>query len=229
MRRSTGFGDSQTGLIRRLNGLKSDTKTGSMLVVHIVTDRKLSSGQPNSDSAKHVRLLMAVAQNRDRQAFTELFEYYGPRLKSFMMRKGADAELAEDLAQEAMIAVWNKAGLYQAGKGSVSTWVYTIARNLRIDRLRRERSNIYYDIDDFDEPSSDPLSDELVSNNQEAKHVAEALNTLPEEQRHIMVMAFMEDKTQAEISGLLDLPLGTVKSRMRLAYRKMSEALKEIK
>lgn len=192
-------------------------------------DRQNQTAEPTSKAERHARLMSDVAQRRDKQAFAEIFEYFGPRLKAFMMRKGADAEQAEDLAQEAMIAVWNKADKYAVSKGGVTTWIFAIARNLRIDRLRRERSALYYDIDDYDEPSSDPISDEVVSTNQEAKIIASALSALPEEQQQIMVMAFMEDRTQAEIAALLDLPLGTVKSRMRLAYRKMSEALKELK
>src|SRR3954469_16503708 len=83
-------------------------------------------------------LIMRVAQNRDRLAFGQLFDHFAPRLKSFMMRKNTSAELAEDLVQEAMISVWTKAALYEPSKGSVTTWVFTIARNLRIDRIRRD-------------------------------------------------------------------------------------------
>jgi RNA polymerase sigma-70 factor, ECF subfamily len=111
---------------------------------------------------RHADLLEKVAAVKDRVAFGELFDYFAPRVKSFMMRKGAGSELAEDLVQETMITVWSKAQLYSRDKGSVSTWIFTIARNLRIDRLRREGSVQFTDIDDFDAPSdAAPVDTEL--------------------------------------------------------------------
>ena len=93
------------------------------------------SQQPRN--AELADLLMRVAEVRDKTAFSELFEHFGPRIKGFMMRKGADAELAEDLAQDTMITVWRKAHMYSREKGTVSTWIFTIARNRRIDWARR--------------------------------------------------------------------------------------------
>ena len=112
------------------------------------------------DGIHFAGLLARVAASKDREAFSEVFDHFAPRVKSFMMRKGAPSEQAEDLVQETMIAVWSKAALYYADRGSVSTWIFTIARNLRIDRLRRERSNLYTDMDDFDAPSDDPGQEE---------------------------------------------------------------------
>ena len=163
-------------------------------------------------------LIRRVAQNRDRAAFAGLFDHFAPRIKSFMMRKGASAELAEDLVQEAMIAVWNKAGLYEPSKGSVTTWIFTIARNLRIDRIRRESHMQMTELGDYDEPSEAPEGEDLLARKQEDGLVAEALKTIPEEQRQILLMSFMEDMPQSEIAERLSIPLGTVKSRMRLAY-----------
>jgi RNA polymerase sigma-70 factor (ECF subfamily) len=200
-----------------------------MVIVPVVTDgiRRKTGKSPQAEL--FARLLKDVADHRDRQAFAQLFEHFGPRLKGFMMRKGANAELAEDLVQDAMIAVWNKAGMFSPGKGSVTTWVYTIARNLRIDRLRREGSRYFTDIDDYEEASDDPASDDIVIGRQQDAAVTEALQVLPDDQRQVIVMAFMDDMTQAEIADKLDVPLGTVKSRMRLAYRKMASVLEGLK
>jgi RNA polymerase sigma-70 factor (ECF subfamily) len=163
-------------------------------------------------------LITRVAQNRDRQAFGQLFDHFAPRLKSFMMRKNASAELAEDLVQEAMIAVWTKAALYEPSKGSVTTWVFTIARNLRIDRIRRDVHMPTTELGDYDEPSDAPEGEELLGRKQEDGLVARALQAIPEEQRQILVLSFVEDMPQSEIATKLSIPLGTVKSRMRLAY-----------
>lgn len=200
-----------------------------MVIFPVVTDgiRRKTGKSPQAEL--FARLLKDVAEHRDRQAFAQLFEHFGPRLKGFMMRKGANAELAEDLVQDAMIAVWNKAGMFSPGKGSVTTWIYTIARNLRIDRLRREGSRYFTDIDDYEEASDDPASDDIVIGRQQDAAVTEALQVLPDDQRQVIVMAFMDDMTQAEIADKLDMPLGTVKSRMRLAYRKMASVLEGLK
>lgn len=163
-------------------------------------------------------LIRRVAQSHDRSAFAELFDHFAPRLKSFMMRKNASAELAEDLVQEAMIAVWTKAGLYEPSKGSVTTWVFTIARNLRIDRIRRDVHMPTVELGDYDEPSDAVEGEELLGRKQEDGLVAEALKTIPEEQRQVLVLSFIEDMPQSEIATKLSIPLGTVKSRMRLAY-----------
>lgn len=164
------------------------------------------------------QLMRQVAQNRDRGAFEELFDHFAPRLKSFMMRKNANSELAEDLVQEAMIAVWTKAGLYQPDKGTVTTWIYTIARNLRIDRIRRDITMPLTELGDYDEPSGDPGSDTVLMRKQSDGLVARALAAIPGEQRQVLHMSFVEDLPQSEIADKLNLPLGTVKSRMRLAY-----------
>jgi RNA polymerase sigma-70 factor (ECF subfamily) len=163
-------------------------------------------------------LITRVAQNRDRQAFAQLFYHFAPRLKSFMMRKNTSAELAEDLVQEAMIAVWTKAAMYEPSKGSVTTWVFTIARNLRIDRIRRDVHMPTTELGDYDEPSEAPEGEELLGRKQEDGLVARALQSIPEEQRQILVLSFVEEIPQSEIATRLSIPLGTVKSRMRLAY-----------
>ena len=173
-------------------------------------------------------LLFRVGNGRDRAAFAEIFDYFAPRLKSFMMRKGASAELAEDLVQETMIAVWSKAALYSPERGAASTWVFTIARNLRIDRLRRESSAHFTDLEGFDAPSEDMPGEEALNRSQEDAHVARALAQIPAEQRELLILSYVEDVPQTMIAERLKLPLGTVKSRMRLAYRRMRKLLEVV-
>jgi RNA polymerase sigma-70 factor, ECF subfamily len=173
-------------------------------------------------------LLTRIAEHRDRTAFAALFDAYAPRVKSFMMRKGASSEQAEDLVQETMIAVWSKAQMYVSDRGSVTTWIFTIARNLRIDRLRREKTSLYSDIDDYDAESLDAQQDDALSRLQEDGHVAKALALIPAEQRELLILSYVEDLPQSEIAARLQIPLGTVKSRMRLAYRRMRKLLETV-
>jgi RNA polymerase sigma-70 factor, ECF subfamily len=173
-------------------------------------------------------LLSRVAESRDREAFAQLFDMYAPRVKSFMMRKGASAEQAEDLVQETMISVWSKAAMYVSDRGSVTTWIFTIARNLRIDRLRREKVNMFTDLDDFDAESDDTQQDDALGRLQEDSYVAKALAQIPAQQRELLILSYVEDMPQSEIAARLQIPLGTVKSRMRLAYRRMKKLLETV-
>jgi RNA polymerase sigma-70 factor (ECF subfamily) len=190
---------------------------GVMLAVMEQADKR--NDQEKQRLEAHFRsLIKRVAQSRDRQAFAQLFDHFAPRLKSFMMRKNTSAELAEDLVQEAMIAVWTKAALYEPSKGLVTTWVFTISRNLRIDRIRRDVHMPTTELGDYDEPSDAPEGEELLGRKQEDGLVAKALQHIPDEQRQILMLSFVEDMPQSEIASKLSIPLGTVKSRMRLAY-----------
>ena len=180
---------------------------------------------PRDDATAMARLVVRVAEARDRGAFEQLFRHFAPRVKSFMLHKGADRETAEELAQETMLRLWRKAHLYRPSKSAVSSWVFTIARNLRIDRMRRESIRHYDDIAEYDAPSTDPISDELVGQRQQSIALGGSLAELPSEQTEVMRLAFIDDLSQREIAARLDLPLGTVKSRMRLAYAKLRVAL----
>lgn len=180
------------------------------------------------DGERLKQLVSAVAKTRDRQAFAELFAHFAPRLKAFMMKKGADAATAEDLVQETMVAVWNKAPLYEPSRGAVSTWVFRIARNQRIDRLRRETHHHYADIDDYDEPSDEPASDEMLIDREADDLLEAAIAELPAEQMEVIKLAYIDDFAQSEIARRLGLPLGTVKSRMRLAYARLRRELERL-
>jgi RNA polymerase sigma-70 factor (ECF subfamily) len=130
--------------------------------------------------------------------------------------------------QETMIAVWSKAGLYVSERGTVATWIFTISRNLRIDRMRREKTSLFTDLEGYDVETDEEGQEEALGRFQEDGHVARALAQIPEEQRQLLIMSYMEDMAQSEIAAKLQIPLGTVKSRMRLAYIRMRKLLETI-
>lgn len=176
----------------------------------------------------HRALMKRIAERQDRDAFESLFAFFAPRIKGLMVKSGAAADVAEELAQEAMLTVWRKAAFYTPDKGPVGTWIYTIARNLRIDRLRRQSSRPYDDIADLEIPSDEADGEAETSRKQRAALVAKALENLPPEQRQVIEMSFVKDMAQTEIAEELSLALGTVKSRMRLAYRKLRGSLESL-
>ena len=192
----------------------------------ILNMTEVSAVNPRGD--QFVSLLVRVAATKDRAAFAALFDHFAPRVKSFMMRKGSNSEQAEDLVQETMIAVWSKAAMFSTEKGSVSTWIFTIARNLRIDKLRRERAQLYTDLEDFDAPDLTTGAEEALGRSQEDNHVTLALAQIPAEQRDLLILSFVEDVPQSEIATRLGIPLGTVKSRMRLGYQRLRKLLESM-
>lgn len=179
-------------------------------------------------NAPMAQLLRRIAVSSDIDAFRELFHAFGPRVKAYMMRQGADADTAEELAQETMLTVWRKAALYSDEKGSASTWIFTIARNLRIDRLRREFPWQELPAHHNEAASNDTLPDEAVSENERKVRVQTALADLPQDQRDVVILSFIEGKSHSEIADQLGMPLGTVKSRIRLAYQKIRQAVEDL-
>jgi RNA polymerase sigma factor (sigma-70 family) len=186
-------------------------------------DAKLPTGEPD-----WADLLGAVAERRDRAAFGELFGHFAPRLKAYMRRLGADDARAEDLAQEAMLIVWRRATLYDRRQASASTWIFTIARNKRIDQLRRERRP-EVELDDLTlvDDGSPPV-DDVVQLAQTSRLLRDALGALPPNQAEILRKNFFEDKAHGVIAEELNLPLGTVKSRVRLALTKLRQTLRDM-
>lgn len=173
--------------------------------------------------------LMSRICERDRAAFETLFVHFGPRVKALMLKSGAEHSVAEDIVQDVFMSVWRKADYYAPERGTVSTWIFSIARNARIDRLRRQSSRPYEDISEMEFEAPEPDAEEELAMVQRADKVAEAMVELPEEQRQIIELAYMNDMPQSEIATRLSLPLGTVKSRMRLAYAKLKQKLEEIR
>ena len=173
--------------------------------------------------------LQRIAERGDVEAFRKLFQAYAPRVKSYMMRQGADANTAEDLAQETLLTVWRKAALYSGDRGSATTWIFTIARNLRIDRLRREMTWVALPDGHDEEPSADALPDEMLAEQERKIRVQDALAELPADQHEVVTLSYVEGLSHSEIAERLGLPLGTVKSRMRLAYHKIRERVEDLK
>ena len=173
-------------------------------------------------SLSHSAMIAAVAHRGDSAAFAEIFTYFAPRVKSYLMRLGLAPAAAEDLAQDCMLSVWRKAALFDPSRAAASTWIFTIARNLRIDTARRKTHPETQD-DPLNEPPDQP--DAALTADQEQARIAKALSHLPQDQAEVVHMAFFADKTHVAIAEELGLPLGTVKSRVRLAMMRLRAAL----
>lgn len=191
-----------------------------------ITTEELGMEQPSDD---HMQLIARVAENRDRDAFRKLFIYFGPRIKSMMLKSGAGNAEADDMVQDVMTKIWRNCSSYSPSRGAVSTWIFTIARNARIDKLRHSSSRPYLDVDEIEVSAVDDNAEQTVQSTQVAQHVSVAINQLPDEQRKIIELAFVHDMSQIAIANLLSLPLGTVKSRMRLAYAKLRPHLENLR
>lgn len=176
---------------------------------------------------EHARLLQNVATHQDRAAYAALFAYYAPRLKSYAMRGNMSAEAAEEIMQEAMIAVWRKASYFDPRKASVSTWMFTIVRNKRIDFLRKE-SRPDLTEDDFAHVDTEvPTADNILVALQRSDTVRDRMQRLPKEQVEVIQKAFFEDKSHSEVAEDLGIPLGTIKSRIRLALGRLRGMIEE--
>ena len=181
-----------------------------------------------SDPVDPSAWIVSIAADRSRESFALLFARFAPRVKSYLLKLGVRPEQAEELAQETLLTVWRKAAYFDPAKASASTWIFTIARNLRIDALRRDR----HPEDLVDEPQMQPAEevrpDDALSTTEREQRLRVALTTLPREQAEVVQMSFFQDKAHAEISDHLGLPLGTVKSRLRLAMVRLRAQLEEL-
>jgi RNA polymerase sigma-70 factor, ECF subfamily len=189
---------------------------------------RLQSAETSADWA---RMIEAVALQRDRAAFASLFEYFAPRVKTYMWRSGTGEAAAEELAQETLLAVWRKAGQFDPATGGASAWIFTIARNLRIDAVRKERrggqgetpgAEAEFVLDEGLQP------DAALSSAQAESRIRTALSELSDEQMRVVELSFYQEKAHAEIAETLGIPLGTVKSRLRLAMGKLRGLLGDL-
>jgi RNA polymerase sigma-70 factor (ECF subfamily) len=169
-------------------------------------------------------LLVAVGTSRNRDAFIRLFEYFAPRVKSFLMKSGLSPEAADEIAQETMLTVWNKAAGYNPAQAAASTWIFTIARNKKIDLFRKNARRTLDPHDPHFTPDSE-TPDFGLEKAQENKILIEAIKKLPEEQGFLVRKSFFEEKTHQDIADETGIALGTVKSRIRLALEKMHHEL----
>jgi RNA polymerase sigma-70 factor (ECF subfamily) len=176
---------------------------------------------PQMNVMDHAALLLRVARDQDRAAFGTLFGHFGPRVKSYLIKLGVDSATAEDLMQDVMLAVWRRATTYDPQQAGVATWIFTIARNKRIDALRRGPRPDFDPMDPALVPEPPAPPDHEASAAQWEIAIAEAVAAMPREQAEIIRLAYFEDISHSDISEKLGLPLGTVKSRLRLAMARL--------
>lgn len=181
----------------------------------------VSSSKPRAapENEELVSLVTRVRDDRDRAAFAALFSHFAPRVKAFLMKSGAGESLAEECTQEVMASLWTKAHLFDASRANVSTWVFTIARNRKIDALRKQRRPEPEDLPWG--PEAEPDQSDVMTLKQESEKLAGAIAALPEKQRDLIERAYFGDLTHTEIAEATGLPLGTIKSRIRLALERL--------
>jgi len=165
-----------------------------------------------------------VRDNKDKAAFAELFGHFAPRVKGFLMKSGADASLAEECAQEVMATVWLKAHMFDPARASVATWIFTVARNRKIDILRKQRRPEPEELTWG--PEAEPEQEDVLMLQQESELLGKALKELPDAQRELIQKAYFGDLTHSEIAQATGLPLGTIKSRLRLALERLRHSMK---
>jgi len=185
------------------------------------------------DSPEHLASLLArVAATQCRVAFSELFKHFAPRLLAYGTRQFGNEQIASDLVQETMTNVWHKAHLFKADKGSPATWIFTIARNIRFDFLRKNKHRMNdLSADDLwpilAETNESLDDDYALDQNILLQEIAGYYERLPDNQRIVIEKIYLEGKSQQEVSDALEIPLGTVKSRTRLALQKLKEMIGE--
>jgi RNA polymerase sigma-70 factor (ECF subfamily) len=174
-------------------------------------------------------LIGRVASRADREAFKSLFDHFSPRIKGFMLRAGCSADEAEEIAQNTLIMVWRKAGQFDPDSSGAAAWIFTIARNLRIDSLRRfaRAGRFGEDAELANTPDATELADVVMSRVEDTARVRAAIEQLSEEQSRVIRLSFVEERPHPEIASLLGIPLGTVKSRIRLAMNRLRDLLDE--
>lgn len=176
-----------------------------------------------SDAPEWVAQMIAIRDRKDRRAFAELFAHFAPRIKGFLLKSGTAEAFAEECTQEVMAAVWTKAHLFDPSRASVSTWIYTIARNRKIDIIRKEKRPEPEDLPWG--PEAEPEQADVITLQQESAKLVSAISALPEKQRDLIQRAYFGDLTHSEIAAETGLPLGTIKSRIRLALDRLRHAM----
>lgn len=208
------------GALRRMIDGRAAGATGSR--------KKTVTEKDIPDAAELAACIARVAERQDRSAFAVLFRYFAPRIKAYMMRSGSDDTSAEEFAQEAMVMVWRKAGSFDPAQASAATWIFTIARNKRIDAFRRTNRPELDPNDPLLQPAAEQMQDDRVAEDQTAGALEQAMRDLPSEQAELLRLAFYEDMAHSEIAAETGLPLGTVKSRLRLAIGKLRGVLGDV-
>lgn len=176
---------------------------------------------PQNTWVEHLKRIQA---DQDQRAFAELFAHFAPRVKAFLMKSGASPSMAEECTQEVMATLWHKAHLFDPSRASVATWIFTIARNKKIDALRKQRrpepENLEWG------PEAEPEAADILVLQQESQQLTQAMTALPSQQRELIEKAYFGDLSHSEIAAETGLPLGTIKSRLRLALSKLRQTMK---
>ncbi|WP_342448909.1 sigma-70 family RNA polymerase sigma factor [Mameliella alba] len=183
----------------------------------------MSAGTADENAPDWAAVLIRIRDNRDEAAFVALFRHFAPRVKAFLMRSGADAAQAEECVQDVMATVWQKAAQFDPARASAATWIFTIARNRRIDALRKQKRPEPEDLPWG--PEAEPDQEDRLGLQQETEHLGAALASLPAKQRDLIEKAYFGDLTHSEIAEATGLPLGTIKSRIRLALQRLRHAM----
>ena len=211
--------------MKRVNRLWDEGVVGGAAAALVAASRPaLDSAMdqaPAPTPGDFVAAMRSIATSGDRDAFATLFAHFAPRVKTYLMQLGAEASAAEDLMQEVMLTVWRRAESYDPALAGVSTWIFTIARNRRIDALRREKRPEFDPSDPAFVPDAPRPADDAIAARQWERRLVAAIGELPEQQAKLLRLAFFEDRSHADIATALRLPLGTVKSRLRLAMARL--------
>ena len=190
-------------------------------VKHEGNDNSPQDGSRVQDASYWADMVQAIAQSKDEAAFQNLFNYFAPRVKSFILGSGASESVAEDIAQETLMTLWRKAEQFNPSRASVSTWIFTIARNKKIDRFRKDAKPL----PDANDPTYAWVGDDTPENRANQKQYASdlhaALGSMPPDQKQVLTMSFLEELPHKEIADALGVPLGTVKSRIRLGLKRL--------
>jgi RNA polymerase sigma-70 factor, ECF subfamily len=180
-----------------------------------------------ADLSQQTIWMIAVRDRRDRTAFSALFDHFAPRLKGFIIRSGASPHQAEEIVQDVMLTLWRKASMFDPHRAQVSAWIYQIARNRQIDIMRKENRPMPEELKE--DPDSEPDASQILALEQETGQLKRALERLKPDQRHIIEQAYLGELTHQEISTNTGLPLGTIKSRIRLGLERLRHELKDLK
>lgn len=183
--------------------------------------------QPPTQISPQTTWMLAVRDRRDRAAFSALFDHFAPRLKGFVMRSGAGSAQAEEIVQDVMLTVWRKAEQFDPARAQVSAWIYRIARNRQIDVIRKEGRPLPDELGE--DPSTELDASQILAVEQEISQLKKALERLKPDQREIIKQAYLGELTQQEISAQTGLPLGTIKSRIRLGLERLRHEMKDLR
>ena len=207
------------------NSFETTSLSARLSCINYKQEKTYKVLKPAAKDQELTTLINLIATRKDKSAFSSLFKLVGPRIKGYLMKLGSNDIVAEDLLQEVMLTVWRKSETFDRNKAAVSTWLFTIARNKRIDMLRKEISPQLDPNDPMLTPNQEDSADNIYGSKQESIKITDAIKMLPEEQSKLIKMTYYEDKSHSIIAKELKMPLGTVKSRIRLASTRLKKLL----